>query len=73
MIEEHHVREALHEVTGHVINVGYAGDLYAAGVDSLDHAMLLITLEEQHTIKFPESVVEDLNTIEAIVTWMGRQ
>jgi acyl carrier protein len=70
VVEEHHIREALHEVTGHVIDVGSGDDLYAAGIDSLDHASLLITLEDKHTMKFPEDVVEKLNTIQDILTWM---
>ena len=42
-------------------------NLLEAGLDSLDHASVLLTLEEEHGISFPDEVAGELVTIQAIM------
>ena len=42
-------------------------NLLDAGLDSLDHASVLLTLEEEHGISFPDEVAGELVTIQAIM------
>lgn len=42
-------------------------NLLDAGLDSLDHASVLLTLEEEHGVSFPDEVAGELVTIQAIM------
>lgn len=42
-------------------------NLFDAGLDSLDHASVLLTLEEEHGVSFPDEVAGELVTIQAIM------
>lgn len=42
-------------------------NLLDAGLDSLDHASVLLTLEEEHGVSFPDDVAGELVTIQAIM------
>lgn len=42
-------------------------NLLEAGLDSLDHASVLLTLEEEHGVSFPDDVAGELVTIQAIM------
>ena len=70
MISEKDVREALgriREIFGSNA-ISTDADLGAVGLDSLDHATLLLDLHETSGIEFPEDAA-GLNTIRAIVVY----
>jgi acyl carrier protein len=47
--------------------------LFDAGIDSLDHAALLLALEEKYAIKIPDSDVDGLSSINQIATYLERR
>lgn len=41
-----------------------------AGIDSLDHSMILLAVEEQANVKIPDSAVDRCNSVEGIITFL---
>jgi len=52
-------------------NTGH--ELFDLGLDSLDHASVLLQIEETFGIKIPDEDSERLITVDAIVRFIGEQ
>jgi acyl carrier protein len=74
MVSEQDVREAIASVVTGVDVAAIAGDkLFAdAGIDSLDHANILLELQEQHGLIVPDEALDECRTIEGIVDFARR-
>ena len=48
-------------------------DLFQLGLDSLDHATILLALEERLDCKFPDNDVDMLTSVDAIVQYVESQ
>lgn len=69
-VDEAAIRKAFKDsgVKDEVMNeVGYTTSLLDSGVDSLDIANLLLSLEEQYDIKIPDEEAMQLDSLKAIV------
>lgn len=70
------------EVVEIIRNVGIAGNFNALdydallrenGVDSLDMANILLSIEEKYGVKIPDEDIEKLDTINAIVHYLSNR
>jgi len=68
------------EIMGIINDAGVAADvsqvkndtsLTEAGVDSLDMANVLLGIEEKYDIKIPDDDMDKLDSVDAIVAYMG--
>ncbi len=48
-------------------------DFAEAGLDSLDHASILLELQGETGIVFPEGIEDQLNSIQAILDYSAKQ
>lgn len=69
MITEHQVRQALGKVRENLDAEALPADadFGEAGLDSLDHASLLLELQERTGVVFPDGAEGELTSIRAIV------
>jgi acyl carrier protein len=49
----------------------YRESLFKLGIDSLDHASILLAVEEKFGIKIPDEAAKNLITIEAIADFVA--
>ena len=71
MLTEQHIRDALVrtvEMDG-VGGIGADEDFFDAGLDSLDHASVLLALQEEHGLTIPNERVGDCRNINAILRY----
>ncbi len=70
------------EIMEIIRNVGIAGNFNALdhdallrenGVDSLDMANILLSIEEKYGVKIPDEDIEKLDTINAIVHYLSNK
>ena len=71
MITEEDIREAIAQTVPNLnaASVGVGQDFFDAGLDSLDHASLLLDLQEKHGLEVPDEDVEKCRTIQAILDY----
>lgn len=46
-------------------------DFYEFGIDSLDHSMLLLAVEEKSKIKIPDEAIEICGSVSGIVSYLS--
>ncbi len=74
MLTEADIREAIRKiVVGFEVDELEAGtDFIDAGMDSLDHADVLLCIQEAHGLHVPDSDLEDCRSIHGILEFAGR-
>lgn len=51
-------------------NLADDDDFYDAGIDSLDHSMILLAVEEKSGVKIPDEALETCSSVSGIVTYL---
>lgn len=73
-ITERDVRHAIHEAVPKidVEAIPDGKNFYSAGLDSLDHAMILLRLQEQFGLDVPDEKIGACSSIRAILEYAGQ-
>jgi acyl carrier protein len=73
MLGSEDVRSILQEVIKG-IDLSALGDdenFYEFGIDSLDHSMVLLAIEEKSNIKIPDEAIESCSSVTGIVAYLS--
>lgn len=55
-----------------VSTISNATKFQEAGLDSLDHANILLAIEEQHGAKIPDEALEECSSIDGILAYVQK-
>lgn len=71
MITDQDVRNAIAQAVDNFdpSGMGADEDFFDAGLDSLDHASILLALQENHDLTIPDEAVDDCRSINAILAF----
>lgn len=72
MLDSNDIRSIIVEVVKGVDISGMTDDqdFDDAGIDSLDHSMILLSIEEKTSVKIPDEAVEDCRSVQGIIAFL---
>ena len=74
MVNEQNVRDAITSVVASVdaAAVPFEDEFVDAGIDSLDHAYILLELQENYGLIVPDEALEECSSIQGILAFAKR-
>lgn len=53
-------------------SIGRSDDFFEAGLDSLDHATILLLIQEEYGLTVPDDAIDDCRSIEGILAYESK-
>lgn len=53
-------------------SIGPSDDFFEAGLDSLDHATILLLIQEEYGLTIPDDAIDDCRSIEGILAYESK-